>query len=772
VGHFFSHFPGSSFFSIFPTFAAFIAVVFLLAEWFPTQAAGDSWLQEQPGVAEAGDPFQADTEPVLPEVLVRPDELPPAPAETPTAAPPAPTADPYNLPLSYPNLEQLRYEGLNSALRGGESIFESPRATSIIDRIQLDERQPRNMVEAVEQEVGILMQRTGAGQASPFIRGLTGPQTLLMIDGIRMNNSTFRFGPNQYFALIDPGMIERIEVVRGPMSTQWGSDAIGGAINVVTRGTGLGYDRLLGGEFINRFATADAGNYSRLNVQGMVRDLGVFSGASYSNIDDLQRGGSLGRQPFTSYSQYAGDIRFDFHPDVCQRLTVSLQHFEQQDVPRSDRFPAEIQLFNPQQRDMAYIRWEGNDLSGLLLDGYSITASYQRNKEGQFRRRPPTGSRFEQGEFDVDTVGISFVFFREPGRLGKLTWGVDWYHDDVDASRARYDVATGQLIETLLPQFPDDSHYRNTGAFLLWEMPITERLTAQSGIRFSDIQAGASVPLFDPDDPLAPAASTRITPVFSQWTANAGLSLALSDEVRLVGSVAEGFRAPLLDELTSVSTNVNEGIDVPNPDLSPETSRSYEVGLKANFNRLRGQAFVYWTDLEDLIAREQIRTIPDPLDPGSTIAVLQRRNIGQAEIHGFELAGEYLFTPQWSLYGNFWTTYGQNLTDDEPLSRIPPNQGIVGLRLRSARHRSWFELYTWIAQRQDRLSERDGRDSRIPDGGTPGYATLNMRMGWEPWDRHRISLGIENIFNEAYRVHGSGVDGPGISGHVGYEARF
>ena len=81
MGHFFSHFPGSSFFSIFPTFAAFIAVVFLLAEWFPTQAAGDSWLQEQPGVAEAGDPFQADTEPVLPEVLVRPDELPPAPAE-------------------------------------------------------------------------------------------------------------------------------------------------------------------------------------------------------------------------------------------------------------------------------------------------------------------------------------------------------------------------------------------------------------------------------------------------------------------------------------------------------------------------------------------------------------------------------------------------------------------------------------------------------------------------------------------------------------------
>ncbi len=749
---------------------AAIAAALILGGAVQHQAAGDVWLQQPPDAVVPGDsPFEEE-EPVLPEVIVRPDEPPPAPPDVPVdPTPPEPTPP---TPPIYPNLEQLEYEGLNSALRGTRSIFDSPRATSIIDRIQLDERQPRNMVEALEREVGVLMQRTGAGQASPFIRGLTGPQTLLMIDGIRINNSTFRFGPNQYFALIDPGMIERVEVVRGPMSTQWGSDAIGGVINVVTRGTGPGYGRLLGGEFMNRFATADTGNYSRLSVQGSYRDLGVFGGGSYANVNDLQRGGSLGRQPMTSYSQYAGDIRFDFHPDPWHRLTVSLQHFEQQNVPRSDRFPAEIQLFDPQQRNLGYIRWEGNDLSGVLLDGYSITASYQRNKEGQFRRRPPAGPQFEQGEFDVDTVGFSFVFFRELALLGSLTWGAEWYHDDVGASRARFDVATGQLVETLLPQFPDDSHYRNAGAFLLWELPLTERLTAQSGVRFSDVKGGASVPLFDPDDPLAPAEATRIAPVFSQWTAAAGLTFALSDEVRLVGSMGEGFRAPSLDELTSVSTNVNEGIDVPNPALSPEKSRTYEVGLKANFARLRGQAFVYWTELDDLIARDRTGTIPDPLDPAGTIDVLQRRNIGQAEIHGFELAGEYLLTACWSLYGNFWTTYGQNLTDDEPLSRIPPNQGIFGFRWRSPNRRNWFELYTWMAGRQDRLSARDRRDTRIPEGGTPDYATLNTRLGWELRRDERVVLGIENIFNEAYRVHGSGVDGPGISGHFGYERQF
>ncbi|MDZ7617772.1 MAG: TonB-dependent receptor, partial [Patescibacteria group bacterium] len=535
---------------------AMVVAAICVGSWSIDRAAGDALLQEAPGMQAANG-----AEPTLPEVLVRPSEMSPSPVGEPTGTPAAEPASRYDLPLSYPNLNQLRYEGLNSALRGTSSIFDSPRATSIIDRIQLDERQPRNMVEAVEQEVGILMQRTGAGQASPFIRGLTGPQTLLMIDGVRMNNSTYRMGPNQYFALIDPGMIERIEVVRGPMATEWGSDAIGGVINVVTRGTNPSYGRLLGGEFINRFATADVGNYTRLNAQGSCRDLGVFSGGSYSNINDLDRGGSLGRQPLTNYSQYAGDIRFDYQPDPWHTMTVSLQHFEQEDVPRSDQYPREIQLFNPQQRDMIYLRWGGSDLGGLLLDGYSITTSYQRNKEGQYRRRPPTGSLFEQGEFDVDTLGVTFTFFREIGALGKLTWGVDWYHDDVDAERARYNVETGARVATLQPQFPNDSFYRRAGAFLLWEQPLTERLTVQSGIRYSDIQAGGSVPLFDPADPLAPAARTRITPVFSQWTANTGLTWALSDEIHFVGSVAEGFRSPLLDELTSVSTNVNEGID-------------------------------------------------------------------------------------------------------------------------------------------------------------------------------------------------------------------
>ncbi len=121
--------------------------------------------------------------------------------------------------------------------RSNFSNFTAPTNRSVIDLQDLLERAPADMLQALERETGVLMQRTQRGAASPFIRGLTGQQVLILIDGIRMNNATFRSGPNQYFNTIDPGMVDHIEVIRGPQTVLWGSDAIGGVINVVTRRT-------------------------------------------------------------------------------------------------------------------------------------------------------------------------------------------------------------------------------------------------------------------------------------------------------------------------------------------------------------------------------------------------------------------------------------------------------------------------------------------------------------------------------------------------------
>lgn len=733
---------------------------------------GDQPTPVPPGAASA--PNDAG-EPELEEVVVQPPEEPEGsqqPADGPTVAPNSyqGPSDPFDLPNSYPNLEQLRFEGLQSALRSTRSIFDSPKATSIIDSIDLEERQPRNMIEAVEREVGVLVQRTGAGQASPFIRGLTGPQTLILVDGIRMNNSTFRFGPNQYFALVDPGMVEQIEIVRGPQSVLWGSDAIGGVINIVTRSANTRFANYVGGQFIERFGTADGGSYSRVNVEGSVNRWGAFAGASCTNVNILERGGDLGIQPFTNYNQYAGDVKVDYLIDPCQMLTVSLQHFQQMNVPRTDKWPGEARRFTPQMRDLGYVRWQGTAPDNPVIDRFMLTASFGRQEEGTFRRKPPASLTEDRSNFDVGTTGINLIFGTDLACVGSLTYGIDWYHDEVNATSERVDLTGVNPPTPRVPQFPNDSYYERFGAFLQWDVDLTERLAAVTGVRYSSIETGATVALFDPTDPLAPPVDTPILTNFQDWTASVGLSYKLTPRVRLVGSIAEGFRAPSLDDLTSVSDNVNEGIDIPNPALTPETSINYEVGLKFDLDRFRAQTFVFWTDLEDLLAREKVNEIPDPSGPpGATIDILQRQNVGSAQIQGYELAGEFLFTPTWSAYGNLTYIYGQNISDNEPLSRIPPTQGVIGLRWRDRQARRWFDAYGWLVATQDRLSDRDIRDSRIPDGGTPGYGTLNMRLGWCVGQHQRVTLGIENITDKAYRVHGSGVDGPGISGQFGYE---
>jgi len=698
----------------------------------------------------------------LPPVEVRPPETLPPVEVTP------PVSDAFDLPFSYPSLSDLEFEGFGSALRSTRSIFDDPRHVTIVDPLRLQERMPVDMINALETEVGVLMQRTGSGHVSPFIRGLTGPQTLLLIDGIRLTNSTFRSGPNQNFASIDPAMIDRIEVVRGPQSVLWGSDAIGGVINVVTRSAsdGFSYD-YMGGEFVQRFRSADYASYSRASVEGSINSMSFFGGGSYLNVQNLDRGGGLGRQPLTAYDKYAGDIKIDYLLNAQQMLTVSLQHVELQDVPRTDKFPKETRFFDPQQRDLAYLRWQGTSDS-ILFDTFMLTASYQEQKTSTIRRKPPTSTTEDQKEFEVGTTGINIVLAKDLDRLGIVTWGADWYHDEVDAFFNRIDTVTG-TVTPKTPEFPNDSFYERIATFLQWDVLVTDRLSAITGVRYTSIDTGATIALFDPNSPgfpNDPPVPTPIDPEFQDWTYSVGLVYELCPHVHVVGSIAEGFRAPNLDDLTTVSDNVNLGVDLPpSGSLSPEISTNYEIGAKLNFDRVRGQIFYFWTDIDGLLQPVLVGTDPGP----PVIDFFQRKNVGQAEMQGLELGGEFLLTPQWSVYGNMFYTYGQNITDNEPMRRIPPTQGIVGIRFRDEDGRNWFDVYAWLVRKQDRLSSLDIKDSRVPDGGTPGYATLNVRAGTYITPNQRLTLWLENITDKAYRVHGSGVDGPGFSGNLGYE---
>jgi outer membrane receptor protein involved in Fe transport len=740
-----------------------------LAIFLRPVAAQERGESTEPGEI-TGAAFQGEQpEGTLPPLDVRPPEgdpaegtLPPVDVSPPSTSFPEFDSEPPYTSLSYPSLTELDFGesgrlGANTGiLRNQTSIFDTPAAASIRTREEILERQAPDMFHALQNEVGVLIQSTAAGQASPFIRGLTGQQVLILVDGIRLNNSITRRGPNQYFNTIDPGMVDHIEVLRGQGSVLWGSDAIGGAINVVTRGAdpyhGMRCGDYSSNGFTQYYNTSSSSPYSRLNIEGWMGSTGIFGGGSYLDVNDLDTGyDNFTRQPGTSYQQYAGDMKFNYLLDDYQMLTVSLQHLEQEDLPRSDRYPGypfdrnnsntfgDARFFDPQQRDLAYLRYQGLDPLGGMFDAFTFTASYNRQREVQTRGVPTT--RYQ--ETDVETTGLQGVVSRDFGAFGRLIAGVDWYYDDVDSPFGG--AASGPIV-------PDDAWYRRAGCFMNWDVPLTDRLSASAGWRYESIETAGT--------PLIMDTPVYINPSYDDLIGQIGLLYELDPSVHLVGSISEGFRAPNLDDLMANNPNVlQQGQSLPSLGLSPENSISYEAGIKTNFQRFRSQTFVYWMDLQDNMV--SITAAPNTFETANQ----------DSYINGVECDGEFLLRDGWSLYGNCWYTHGKNRVTSAPLSRIPPLQGIAGLRYRQANLRSYFTLYTWMSDRQDRLDPvRDVTDERIPIGGTPGFATLNMRFGRTlgSYDQHRLSLSLENLTDKDYLVHGSGLLGTGFTARFGY----
>ena len=302
------------------------------------------------------------------------------------------------------------------------------------------------------------------------------------------------------------------------------------------------------------------------------------------------------------------------------------------------------------------------------------------------------------------------------------------------------------------PIYPDDAFYERLGAFANWQVALTDRLTGSFGTRYELADLGAT--------PVVGGAAVGISPHYQDWITQSGLIYELTSQLSLIGSAAQGFRPPNLDELTGNNPNVlQEGMDLPSLGLVPEESWQYEVGLRADTHRLRAETYVFWTELDNNV-------VPVSAGPNEFTRANQ-----DSSLQGVEFAGEYLLDAEWSLFGNFWHIEGRNDVTGAPLSRIPPTQGTVGLRWSVPQRQESWEVYSWLVRGQDRLDPvRDLSDERIPPGGTPGYGTVNLRWqkSWGVAERHRLTILGENLTDRGYLVHGSGVFGTGISARIGY----
>jgi hemoglobin/transferrin/lactoferrin receptor protein len=653
-------------------------------------------------------------------------------------------------------LESVTLEMRNVTVTAGrrpEAEFRSQKAVSVAGEEAITARPAGSTGDALRESPGVLVQKTTAGHGAPIIRGLIGQSVLLLYNGVRLNKPTFRLGGNQYLETIDAESLRRIEVVRGPGSVLYGSDALGGVVNLITAPPAFTEaGTLLRPRTHLRYTSADQGRSAHLGFEFSSPRFAAQAGVTGRKVGNLNPGGVIPVHDPTGYSELSGHLISAYRISDAQTLRLDLVKVTQDKVPRFDQYITgeyELYLYDPQDRFLGMVEYTHQQPTPWL-NRLEWNISVQREHEGRPQRT--TGSTTLRVDDDlINSIGTFLQATSIVAERHTLRWGLEFYYDRVFAGRV--DIKPDTSIAKR-GSYPDDSRFRQTGLFMSDDVLLGPATDLSVGLRWSDIWYRA--PLEDPWGTFEDR--------FGALTGNLGISHRLRPWLNLVASASTGFRAPNFNDTVVLKTS-NNGVDAPSPGLLAETTTNYELGAKIEWDGSDLETFLFYTALGDIIDRRAGTYLGESWidlnengleDPGEQINV--KANIGKGYITGVEVQGRFRLGEAWSLRGNAFYTYGQATTADEPMSRIPPLMGLLGLQWR--REATTAEVFVRAGGFQHRLSARDVDDTRIDAGGTPGWSDWNLRAGRD-LGGVRVDVTFGNIFDHAYKEHGSGVYNPG-----------
>jgi outer membrane receptor protein involved in Fe transport len=701
------------------------------------------------------------------------------------AAAPSPAYPPDAGPLSPPIRETL--------VTGTTSPVEVPegRASSTVRRADLERRLPRSAPDALRWEPGVFVQQSAHAQGSPFIRGLTGQQTLALFDGVRLNTSTWRQGPNQYFFTLDSRSLDSVEVLRSGASTPYGSDALGGVLlaHPIEPPSSPSPPRPT---LQLRGATADEERGGRIQLQGATERLGFIGGFGGRRVGLLESGGLVlnpldGKLPEvprfapdertqlgTGFDELTGDARLVWHPSDEHTLTAATYLYRQYDAPRTDlcappfaRFD-ECLRYDEQFRTLAYVAWKHSQPEGLTA---RATLSWQRQHEQRTFNRPAFNV-IDRGTDDVDTFGatvrLSPHALALAGRPLRLTFGGDGALDRLRSTSITRFTALDVELERSRGQYLSGSRYFTGGAFVDSDWELLPELTGRAGTRAGLVVARA------PAD--AESGTLAVKDIWVPWVGHAGLEWRATPTLTLLAHVDHSYRAPNLDDLSS-RQQTGPGFQFENAALRPERATTLDLGARLRTSRLSLDGWGFVTRLHDAIIRRprDVRDCPpDTPQCGASWSRFQLVNARAASfLYGLEGSARVRLPLSLTAQTGIAWAWGEGPNPADrppnpntpyaprlPLSRVPPLNGTAELLWS---HPSGFSASTGLrwALMQDRLALSDRSDARIPIGGTPGYAVLDVRASWRLGTRLVIAAVLENVTDTAYRSHGSSVNGPG-----------
>lgn len=630
---------------------------------------------------------------------------------------------------------QLLHEVSIQSFKQKSSLQQLPYSIQIVSKKILQQANARSLPESMMHLPGVMIQKSTHGGGSPFVRGLTGNQALIVIDGIRLNNAIFRYGPNQYLNLMEPDWINSVEILKGSGAVQYGSDALSGVIHLETNQLTFNETAKWYANLNSRYTYKSMEKTIRPSLGYQNKNISIQASLAFKEFNNLIAGGNIGKQIPTGYNENNQHLNAIIQLQKKWILKINYQKLFQSNVPVFYKYHYEnfkINTSSPIKRSMAYIIIN-KKFENKMFDELKFFVSSQRITETRSLQK--NGSTILRIEKDAaKTVGIGGELKNTWFNKWRASTGFDLYLDLINSSRIDQSTIDGSS-KALRGLYPNNARYQSFSFYHLHHLKWG-KLQLEAGTRYNIFLAKINDPTLGYVT-LQPKASIFQT----------GASYQLFKNLFLYANFSEGFRAPNIDDLGSLGI-IDFRYEKPNYDLQPEKSFNSETGLKFFNKAAQADIAIFRSNLRNLISRIKTNQIINDYE------VYVKENVEKAYIKGIEVCTNILLTKKIIVKGNMTYLYGQSITRNEPLRRIPPLTTNLIVSYQFSAHEAGMIYFH--ADPQYRLAQGDKDDVRIGENGTARFNVVSMFSTFK-FKKISTQLYLNNLTNAVYKTHGSGL---------------
>jgi len=663
---------------------------------------------------------------------------------------------------------------------------------------------PQTSADLLQNSGKVFVQKSQLGGGSPMIRGFATNRLLLTVDGVRMNNAIFRGGNIQNVISIDPYGIKNTEVIFGPGSVIYGSDAIGGVMNFYTKNAMLSSTDSLSfsGNANYRFASANKENTVHFDFNLGKKKWAYLTSVSYNSFDDLKMGSKgpdsylrknyvtttngvdalvtnndAQKQVSTGYDQVNLMQKITHKPNNNWNMDIGLFYTETSDYSRYDRLirpdrdgtglrSAEW-YYGPQKWFMGNVQVNKKG-KGKFYDGLKITTAYQYFEESRNNRGYQDPILYSTKEM-VNALSTNIDF--ENKKIGnlRLYYGTEYVYNFVNSDGSQKSIITNAKTDAA-SRYPDGSSWQTVAGYLNGEYKAKPNFTLLSGMRYSHVWIDAEF-----DNTFYPFPFDNANLSTGALTGSIGFSWFPRANLQFTFNGSTGFRSPNIDDVGKVFDSEPGSVVVPNPDLEPEYAYNVELGVQKNFKDkvvLKGATF-YTYLVDALVRRDYLFNGQSQIEYNGELSNVQAmQNAAKAYVYGFEFGLEAFLSENLSLVSNLTLTEGiEEDVDgtDTPARHVAPTFGDFHLIWKNQNLKAdlFLNYNGEIANYDLATSEQNKSYIYAKDANelpySPSWYTLNLRSQYNLTNAFKVSLSLENITNQLYRSYSSGIAAPGTN---------